>query len=172
MKYQGKELSYYSSTFLAKQLGMLNTVKWIFFGIFVVGSLVFGLGGLSEGSLLIALGGPVFCFAICGFPMIYAFRMSKAILMELDDRTLTHSQRAEIQAQIRKAAKFQLYLTVAGIAILAILFGAVIADSIPSRSSYGCTICGKTATNTFQNSRYCQQHYEDAIIWAMDNVSN
>lgn len=172
MKYQGKELSYYSSTYLAKQLGMLNTVKWIFLGIFAVGSLVFGLGGLSQGTLVITLAGPVFCFAICGFPMIYAFRQSKAMLNELNDRTLTHSQRADIHRQIQKAAKFQLYLTVAVIAILAILFGAVIADSVPSRNSYGCTICGKTATNTFQNARYCEPHYKDAIIWAMDNVSN
>ena len=40
-----------------------------------------------------------------------------------------------------------------------------------SSSKSRCTICGKAATNTFQNSGYCSQHYRDAIIWAMDNVS-
>lgn len=35
-----------------------------------------------------------------------------------------------------------------------------------------CTICKKTATNTFQGSGYCTEHYKDAIVWAMNNVSN
>ena len=172
MKYQGKELSYYNTPFLAKQLGMLNAVKWIFFGIFAVGSLVFGIGGLIKGEIIITLAGPLFCFAICGFPMIYAFRMSKAMLEELDDRPLNSSQRTEIQMQIQKASKFQLILTVVMIAVLAIVFCSVIADSVPSATKVGCTICGKTATNTFQNARYCQKHYEEAILWAMEHVNN
>lgn len=30
-----------------------------------------------------------------------------------------------------------------------------------------CTICGKIATHTFQGSGYCDNHYEDAINWAL-----
>lgn len=32
-----------------------------------------------------------------------------------------------------------------------------------------CTICGKTATHTFQGSGYCNKHYDNAIKWAIDN---
>lgn len=42
-----------------------------------------------------------------------------------------------------------------------------------SKSSSGgnkCEICGKVATNTFQGSQYCNEHYQSAIIWSFDNV--
>lgn len=39
-----------------------------------------------------------------------------------------------------------------------------------SKSTSKCTICRKTATHTFQGSGYCDAHYKDAIIWAMDHV--
>ena len=31
-----------------------------------------------------------------------------------------------------------------------------------------CCICNKPATETFQGSRYCTEHYKDAIIWSMN----
>jgi hypothetical protein len=70
-------------------------------------------------------------------------------------------------------------VTVKAIVVIAVIIGLLMvlpqllngATSGNSGSSNRCTICGKTATNTFQNSRYCAQHYRDAIIWAMDNVS-
>ena len=34
-----------------------------------------------------------------------------------------------------------------------------------------CTICKKTATHKFQGSGYCDSHYNDAVKWAIDNVS-
>lgn len=34
-----------------------------------------------------------------------------------------------------------------------------------------CTICNKDAYNEFQGSPYCDEHYEDAVLWAIDNVS-
>ena len=55
--------------------------------------------------------------------------------------------------------------------LLMVLPELINGSSNNSSSSNRCTICGKTATNTFQGSRYCTQHYKDAIIWAMDNVS-
>lgn len=33
-----------------------------------------------------------------------------------------------------------------------------------------CTICGKTATHTFQGSGYCSTHYSDAVAWAMNHT--
>ena len=39
-----------------------------------------------------------------------------------------------------------------------------------SKSTSKCTICKKTATHTFQGSGYCDAHYKDAIVWAMDHV--
>ncbi|MBE6754432.1 MAG: hypothetical protein E7559_08830 [Ruminococcaceae bacterium] len=35
-----------------------------------------------------------------------------------------------------------------------------------------CTICGKEATHQFQGSGYCTKHYNDAVSWAIDNVSD
>lgn len=40
-----------------------------------------------------------------------------------------------------------------------------------SSSGNKCTICKKTATHTFQNSKYCDSCYEDAVIWAFNNVA-
>lgn len=34
-----------------------------------------------------------------------------------------------------------------------------------------CTICGKSATHTFQGYGYCDKHYSNAVRWAIDNVS-
>jgi hypothetical protein len=70
-------------------------------------------------------------------------------------------------------------LTVKSVVVIAIVIGLLMvvpellsgATSGNSSSKSRCTICGKAATNTFQNSGYCSQHYRDAIIWAMDNVS-
>ena len=39
----------------------------------------------------------------------------------------------------------------------------------PSSSNGKCTICGKPATERYQGSGYCTEHYKDAIIWSMDN---
>lgn len=33
-----------------------------------------------------------------------------------------------------------------------------------------CYICGKTAHNKFQGSGYCDEHYEDAVLWAAGNA--
>ena len=69
-------------------------------------------------------------------------------------------------------------VTVKAIVVIAVIIGLLMVlpqllngSSGNSGSSNRCTICGKAATNTFQGSRYCTQHYKDAIIWAMDNVS-
>lgn len=35
----------------------------------------------------------------------------------------------------------------------------------------GCTICGKTASHTFQGSKYCSTHYINAVKWAFEHVS-
>ena len=35
----------------------------------------------------------------------------------------------------------------------------------------GCTICGEKATQTFQDSEYCEKHYTEAVLWAFDNVA-
>ena len=40
-----------------------------------------------------------------------------------------------------------------------------------SSSGNKCTICKKTATHTFQGSKYCDSCYEDAVKWAFNNVA-
>ena len=32
-----------------------------------------------------------------------------------------------------------------------------------------CTICGEKATHVFQGSGYCDEHYQDAVIWSMEH---
>ena len=56
--------------------------------------------------------------------------------------------------------------------IIAIAVAILIGINGFGNSSYGgntdtCTICGKRATHTFQGSGYCDNHYEDAINWAL-----
>ena len=56
--------------------------------------------------------------------------------------------------------------------ILAIAVAILIGINAFGNSSNGgntdtCTICGKKATHTFQGSGYCDNHYEDAINWAL-----
>ena len=172
MKYQGKELSYYKSTYLGKQIGMLNAVKWIFFCIFLFGAAIFIIGGFVNNSVLIAIAGLVGCFLMCGIPMLYAFTKVKGMLKELEGRKLGEDAQAKVQLQIKNASKFQWILTGIFIAFLAVLFGSIIADGSPSKKNYkACTICSEKATNTFQGSNYCEKHYENAVKWAIDNVA-
>ena len=35
-----------------------------------------------------------------------------------------------------------------------------------------CTICGEKATETFQYSEYCAEHYAKAVKWAIDDVAD
>jgi hypothetical protein len=49
--------------------------------------------------------------------------------------------------------------------------GGSSSSSSKSGSTRTCTICGKTATHTFQGSGYCTKHYNDAVNWAMDHVN-
>lgn len=56
--------------------------------------------------------------------------------------------------------------------IIAIAVAILIGINAFGNSSNGgntdtCTICGKRATHTFQGSGYCDNHYEDAINWAL-----
>ncbi len=39
-------------------------------------------------------------------------------------------------------------------------------------STSKCTICRKPATHVFQGSGYCDQHYQDAVNWAIDQPKN
>ena len=52
--------------------------------------------------------------------------------------------------------------------------GFVEDDDYSSESTYvgKCTICGKDGYNEFQGYAYCDEHYTDAVLWALDNVSN
>lgn len=171
MKYQGKELSYYGSTYLGKQLGMLNAVKWIFFGLFVVFAFIFAILGIADDNYLIVIVGPIFCFLIFGFPMIYAFRKTKGMLKELNSRNLSSDEQANVQFQIKKAAKFQWILTVVMIAFIAVLFGSIIADSIPSShndNSEKCRNCGRK-TDLVAGFDYCYDCYEGFVDWQEDN---
>lgn len=59
-----------------------------------------------------------------------------------------------------------------GVGIYACVNGGC--DSCSSSGSSGsssnkCTICRKPATHTFQGSGYCDEHYQDAITWAMNH---
>lgn len=58
--------------------------------------------------------------------------------------------------------------------VISIIVSACSSDGSSSSggSSSRCTICNKSATNTFQGSGYCDKHYKDAINWALDNVSD
>lgn len=50
---------------------------------------------------------------------------------------------------------------------------ATYSGSGSSDSSYSrCTICRDKATHTYQDSGYCDEHYEDAVKWSIDNVLN
>ena len=35
-----------------------------------------------------------------------------------------------------------------------------------------CIICDKKATNTFQGSEYCKEHYDKAVKWSIDNLED
>ena len=169
MKYQGKELSYYKSTYLGKQIGMLNAVKWIFFCIFLFGAAIFVIGGFVNDSVMIAIAGLVGCFLMCGIPMLYAFKKVKGMLKELEGRKLDDDEQAKVQVQIKKASKFQWMLTAVFIAFLAVLFGSIIADSIPSRESKEkCRNCGRTG-DIVPGFGYCEDCYEGFVDWQEDN---
>ena len=34
-----------------------------------------------------------------------------------------------------------------------------------------CTICGKPATHEYQGSGYCDEHYNDAVEWSINNAA-
>lgn len=41
-------------------------------------------------------------------------------------------------------------------------------DEYKTRDMSKCTICGKPSTHTFQESPYCDKHYEDAVKWVFE----
>ena len=61
----------------------------------------------------------------------------------------------------------------ASLAVIAIIlylcFGGAITNADPSKR---CTICRKPSTDTFQGYPYCHECYKEAIIWAVDDVSD
>lgn len=65
--------------------------------------------------------------------------------------------------------KFALIIVAAYI-LLFIIVGTL-SGSGGGKNSSGCTICGKSASHTFQGSRYCDTHYNNAVKWAIDNVA-
>ena len=70
----------------------------------------------------------------------------------------------------RQIVKFILFIFI--ISMAGSLIGlALSADS--NKSNRGeCTICGEKATETFQYSEYCAEHYAKAVKWAIDDVAD
>lgn len=74
--------------------------------------------------------------------------------------------------KIRGASVYSDLTTAIGVVVISI---AVISCLITlpgmlgGSSGSGCTICGEDATQTFQGSRYCTKHYNDAVSWAINN---
>lgn len=63
------------------------------------------------------------------------------------------------------------------IIIMAIMMAVIVLTCVGCGSSGSggtskCTICGKSASHTFQGSGYCDKHYNDAVNWAMDHTKN
>lgn len=56
------------------------------------------------------------------------------------------------------------------ILIMAILLSFSLYGCGGGRGTSKCTICGKSATHTFQGSGYCNTHYADAVAWAAGHI--
>ena len=70
----------------------------------------------------------------------------------------------------KQVVKFILSIIV--VTMVASVIGLAL-DADSHKSDRGkCTICGEKATNTFQNSEYCAEHYEKAVKWAIDDVAD
>ena len=104
---------------------------------------------------------------------IVLYRREKAkeakLLKEKGEATIKEKRKEEY-SQLKKAA----IIFVIGFSILLPIIAAI-NESNSSKSdgeSGYCTICAKKATNTFQGSSYCKNHYDKAVKWAVDNLED
>lgn len=64
-----------------------------------------------------------------------------------------------------------MFIIIIFLLILSMFIGSIGGGNNKNRYGSGrCTICGKSATQTFQGSGYCDKHYKDAVSWAFDHV--
>ena len=97
----------------------------------------------------------------------------KAIDEELERRLAKDTTKKEIFTETAKQSGNRYKM----IAMLAVPVGLVLALVFlvclnSGKEEEGCTICGESASQSFQGSDYCEKHYVEAIKWAIDNVAD
>lgn len=99
-------------------------------------------------------------FLIVTFIYLFIYLDSRLELLKREDR-------ANVETQFKSSLKFWVVI----IAVVVLI--TLLPYSCSSSGGNGkCTICGKKGTHNFQNSSYCDEHYEDAVKWSFDNLDN
>lgn len=70
----------------------------------------------------------------------------------------------------RKMLYWAFLIIVIGCLLIAVVScGSSCVGGSGSGDTSKCTICRKPATHVFQGSGYCDEHYQDAIVWSIEH---
>lgn len=170
MKIDGIEIDRLNTTFLIKRLKLLSVLIlfYLFFGLlFFAVSIPIAAGAAGDDmqvmGFVFVIPSLIF-FAVAGI-MIW---QSQKIQQELSTRTLSEVEKAEVNGKTKKS--LIIFISTIVIGAIIIFIGINSDTGSNSHGGSGCTICGKTATHTFQGSKYCKKHYNNAVDWAIDDV--
>lgn len=167
MKLSGKELHEHDNVSLLKhsKLYLVCAPILLLFAAFFASVLFMPMDDDMRAAVILFGVAGMSAFSIVAIVLIVqVFNIKK----ELKKRNVSEVERAEASGSLKGILIFSITIIVVGILIVSCT--ATGGCSCSSSSSDKCTICGKFATNKFQGSGYCAEHYDTAVKWAVDNV--
>ena len=132
----------------------------------MIGTIVSVIGLLVALSLLF-LGGDAWIGSLGGFVYSGAF-FAMAYYAKAEMKKRNYSKEEVQSAKKITMTVFVIFALVLCTCII-IAFTAV-GGSRNNKNK--CTICGDEASYTFQGSRYCGEHYRDAVQWVADKAND
>lgn len=82
------------------------------------------------------------------------------------------ASRRDIKNEVSVETNKKIFKATSIITIICALITIIFILTFLPKSSSGsrCDICRKPATHTFQGYGYCDEHYQNAIIWAFEHT--
>lgn len=113
-------------------------------------------------------------FVSIGFIFFFGHMAKNCLkqILAINKELATRPDFEDSRAQYRSDTNYNNKVYIIAIAIfigLFLLMSSTVRGCSGGGSGSGCTVCGKSASKTFQGSRYCTTHYNNAVKWAIDN---
>ncbi|MBE7036011.1 MAG: hypothetical protein E7403_01805 [Ruminococcaceae bacterium] len=166
-----KEYAKWNTEKLLANVKLNKVVKAIIIGMCIIGFSCFLLccSEIIEEYFWICVLVPII-IALYLWGMFALFNIElKKVKEELKKRQ--YSKKDELAAD-KWLKKFYTAMLILLIVCVAVSLGTSLGTSLIKKGDESkCTICDKPASHSFQGSGYCGEHYNDAVRWAIDNVS-